>query len=92
MKNEIIKKMLAKPDGEPDFTVGQTVRVISRIDVNMPRSLNYWLGTKCEVLRVIPRGFGNRVWCYELRHTNGKTCEFTLDELDLRYKRRKISV
>ena len=91
MKDEMLKKMFAKPESAPDFVVGQTVRVISRIDVNMPSSLDYWLGTKCEVLRVIPRGLGNREWCYELRHPNGKICEFKREELDLRYKRRKAA-
>ena len=91
MKDEILKKMLAAPESAPDFEVGQTVRVISRIDVNMPKELGYWLNTKCEVLRVMPRGFVNREWCYELRHPNGRTCEFKLEELDLRYKRRKAA-
>lgn len=91
MKSEIIKKMFSSPESKPDFVVGQTVRVISRIDVNMPSSLSYWLDTKCKVLRVIPRGFGNREWCYELLHPNGKICEFKLEELDLRYRRRKAA-
>ncbi len=91
MKDEMLKKMLAAPESKPDFEEGQTVRVISRIDVNMPKELDYWLNEKCVVLRVIPRGFISREWCYELRHPNGSTCEFKLEELDLRYKRRKAA-
>ena len=91
MEDGIIKKMFADPEVKPDFNVGQTVRVISRIDVNMPAELNYWLNSKCVVLRIIPRGFISREWCYELQHPNGQTCEFKSEELDLRYKRRKAA-
>ena len=91
MQDEILKHMFSAPESMPDFVVGQTVRVISRIDVNMPRELNYWLNAKCEVLAVIARGFFCREWCYKLRHPNGMTCEFKADELDLRYKRRKAA-
>lgn len=91
MQDEIVKAMFAAPESIPDFVVGQTVRVISRIDVNMPRELSYWLNTKCTVLQVVPRGFFNREWCYQLRHPNGQYCEFKACELDMRYKRRKAA-
>lgn len=88
MNDDIIKQLFAHPKSEPEFVVGQTVRVISSITVNMPEELDYWLDTKCEILNVVPRGFFGREWCYELRHPNGRTCEFTRDELDLRYRRK----
>jgi len=87
--DEVLKEMFAHPKEQPAFEVGQTVRVISRIDVNMPADLNYWLNSKCVVLRVIPRGFVGREWCYELKHPNGAICEFKSEELDLRYRKRK---
>lgn len=86
----MLAELFSDPKTTPIFVVGQTVRVICRIDVNMPRELDHWLNTKCEVLRVIPRGFCCREWCYELKHPNGKTCEFKADELDLRYRRRNF--
>ena len=86
MEDEFVKKLFSKPKDKPVFIVGQTVRVISNIDINMPRELDYWLNTKCKVLKIIPRGFCAREWCYELLHPNGQTCEFKLEELDLRYK------
>lgn len=89
MSNEVMKMMFSEPESTPAFIVGQMVRVISHIDVNMPKELDYWLDTKCEVLRVIPRGLIGREWCYELKHQNGHTCEFKLEELDLRYRQRK---
>jgi len=88
MSDELLRAMFKKPESAPDFIVGQKVRVISRIDVNMPRELSYWLNTVCEVLQVVPRGFISREWCYQLRHPNGETCEFKGSELDLRYKCR----
>ena len=88
MNDAMVKELFAPPQSEPDFKVGQTVRVISRIDVDMPSQLDYWLDTKCEVLLVVARGFGCREWCYKLRHPNGRTCEFTLEELDLRFRRK----
>jgi hypothetical protein len=86
---DVLKAILANPKENPVFEAGQTVRVISKIDVNMPASLNYWLNAKCEVLRAIPRGFVGREWCYELKHPNGAICEFKTEELDLRYRKRK---
>lgn len=91
MNDEALKAMLANPKEKPLFEVGQTVRVISRIDVNMPSDLSYWLNTECEVLKVVPRGFIGREWCYELRHPTGNTCEFKAEELDMRYRKRKAA-
>jgi hypothetical protein len=91
VQDEIVKAMFAAPESIPDFVVGQTVRVISRIDVNMPRELDYWLNSKCEVIAVVARGFICRDWSYKLLHENGHTCEFRKEELDLRYKRRKAA-
>ena len=88
MSDEIIKKMFEDPKSKPIFVIGQTVRVISKIDVNMPPELDHWLNAKCVVIGIKPRGFIYREWCYELRHPNGRKCEFKSEELDHRYKRR----
>jgi len=88
VKDDVLAKMFSPPKSEPVYVVGQTVRVISRIDVNMPQRLDYWLNSKCTVIGVVPRGFISREWCYLLRHENGNTCEFKAEELDSRYKRR----
>ncbi len=85
----MLAELFKDPDTTPAFVVGQTVRVISRIDVNMPMELDYWSDTECEVLEVVARGFCSREWCYKLLHPNGDTCEFKTDELDMR-SRRKI--
>jgi len=91
MTCEILKHMCSTPTGEQFFKVGQNVRVISRIDCNMPKELSHWLNSVCEVVRVIPRGLISREWSYELRHANGATCEFKVEELDLRYRIRKYN-
>ena len=91
MSDELVKAMFSKPKLQPVFEIGQTVRVISRIDMNMPKDLDYWLNAKCKVLSIVPRGFGCREWCYELMHDNGRTCEFKASELDLRYRKRKFA-
>jgi hypothetical protein len=88
MSEEFIKQLFAQPKSKPIFEVGQTVRVISRIDVNMPKELDHWLNSKCKVIGVVARGFISRDWSYELLHKNGRTCEFRKEELDLRYKKK----
>jgi len=88
MPKDILALLSAEPKTMPSFVVGQTVRVISKIDVNMPECLDYWLNMKCIVLKVIPRGLCCREWCYELKHPDGHICEFKLEELDLRYRSR----
>ncbi len=81
-----IAKQFCQPPREGQlFSVGQTVRVIKYIECNMPSELDYWLNTECEVLKIVPRGFISREWAYELKHPNGKRCEFKIDELDRRY-------
>ena len=91
MEDEIIKKMFKKPEDEPVFQIGQTVRVISYIEVNFPSSMGYWFNAKCKVLKIVPRGFFGRVWCYVLEHPDGHICEFKKEELDLRYRKRKAA-
>jgi hypothetical protein len=89
MTDDLIAKILSTaPKERPVFAIGQTVRVLSKIDVNFPKELDYWLNSKCKVVDIIPRGFIGRDWSYELIHENGKTCEFRKEELDLRYRLR----
>lgn len=71
-------------ESEPAFSVGQTVRVLKNVsdDGQTPK---YWSGAKCEC---IGRGVGGMImkrWVYQLRHENGRTCEFQEHELDLRF-------
>ena len=86
MNDKVIQAMLEPITTKPIFKVGQTVRVISNIDVNMPKELDYWLGQKCELIKCIPRGLIRKEWAYLLKHPNGHTCEFMGHELDRRYK------
>jgi hypothetical protein len=89
MNDKVIKHMIsAKPEGKPLFVVGQTVRVISNIEVNFPPSLNHWLNSKCIVLNVVTRGLISKEYVYELLHPNGRICEFKAEELDRRYSRK----
>lgn len=86
--DKVMAAMLKPITAEPIFKAGQTVRVLSRIDVNMPVELDYWLGEKCEVIKPVPRGLIRKEWAYLLQHPNGRTCEFMEYELDRRFKRR----
>lgn len=87
METDVLAELLKDPVERPLFVVGQTVRVISKIDVNFPKECHFWLNTECEVLAIVPRGFFGREWCYRLKHPNGSIDEFKPDELDGRYKR-----
>ena len=87
--DKISEQFCAKPKGKKSFSAGQSVRVIKHIECNMPAYLDYWLDTVCEVVNIIPRGFSNREWVYELRHPNGSLCEFKIDELDKRYIKKE---
>lgn len=90
MNDSVLAMMCRTPEEPPVFKVGQTVRVVSRIDCNMPAELSYWLNSKCTVIKIIARGFVCREFCYELRHENGRTCEFKKSELDLRSRTRNL--
>lgn len=83
-----LAELVKDPKEKPIFEVGQTVRVVSHIDVNFPENCYFWLDTKCEVLAVVPRGFFGREWCYRLKHPNGSVDEFKAEELDKRYRKR----
>jgi len=76
-------------DTEPIFSIGQTVRVVSHIEINFPAELDYWLGAKCEVLSLTARGMFCPEWWYQLRHPNGEVCDFNAGDLDHRYAKRK---
>ena len=89
IEDQIAKQFCAAPKAKKSFSIGQTVRVIKYIECNMPSELDYWLDTECEVLAIIPRGFISREWAYEIRHPNGKRCEFKLEELDRRYIKKE---
>lgn len=81
----VLKALLEPIKSKPLFQIGRTVRVLKRIDVNMPGELNYWLDTKCEVIQQVPRGLISKEWAYLLRHSNGHICEFLEHEIDKRY-------
>lgn len=87
MSNPVLDAMPRPIETTPRFMVGQTVRVLSGLDVNMPPELTHWLGAKCKVLRQIQSGLVHKSWAYLLEHPNGRTCEFKEDELDRRYRR-----
>lgn len=89
MSNPVLDSMLRPIETAPRFEVGQTVRILSGLDVNMPPELEHWLGAKCKVLQQIPSGLVHKNWAYLLEHPNGRTCEFKEDELDRRYRRKR---
>lgn len=89
--DKVMQAMMEPIKTEPVFQLGQTVRVILNIDVNFPSELDYWLNSKCEVIEQKAVGLVNKRWVYILRHPNGRTCEFSEDEIDGRYKRKPRS-
>lgn len=74
----------------PLFNYGDYTRVISKIDINMPKDLSYWLNSKCVIVDIIKRGLLSPSYRYELYHLEkNKTCEFDANEIDLRFKSTK---
>ena len=73
----------------PDFILGQSVRVISQIDINFPRELSYWFNSKGIVVDMYITGLFSNTWRYDLIHPdNGNICTFEISELDLRSKKK----
>jgi hypothetical protein len=89
IENVIKKNIEDRKSMKPEFVLGQSVRVISNIDINFPNELNYWCNSKGIIVDMYISGLFSNTWRYDLIHpSNGNICTFELFELDLRSKKK----
>lgn len=80
----LILKAAKEPiDSGPEYQVGRTVHVCLRV-IEDGQTPKYWGGARCTIISRHVVGLVSKRWAYVLRHSNGRTCQFAEDEVELR--------
>jgi hypothetical protein len=88
MSSDLIDKLIARykePDPHPYlFKIGQTIRVRVKVIEDGQTPL-YWAGAKAKVISRLCTGLHKEHWYKVYLESHNVTCDFSEEELDLRY-------